>query len=129
MLCLRRFRLTRSNSLNFGSILSNRQIDKSKVIFEGYVPVRLKKSNSSVSSLFIPVPVKPNPDDINVGAELTGNLNKADLLKVLNKFYQKPEIKVLAMENGLDSRYIINFKYFCRGCFQFLYFIVIIIKL
>lgn len=66
--------------------------------------IRGKKDDSgSISSLFIPVPVKPNPDDINVGAELTGTLNKADLLKVLTKFYQKKEIKQLLTENGLDS--------------------------
>lgn len=66
---------------------------------------RSKKDDASVSSLFTPVPVKakPNPDDINVGAELTGTLNKADLLKVLNKFYQQKEIKQLLTENGLDS--------------------------
>lgn len=50
------------------------------------------------------MPVKPSPDDINVGAELTGRLNKGDLLKILNRFYQKPEIKQLALENGLDSK-------------------------
>lgn len=67
---------------------------------------RGKKDDVNISSLFIPVPVKakPNPDDINVGAELTGELNKADLLKVLNKFYQQKEIKQLLQENGLDSK-------------------------
>lgn len=70
-------------------------------MYEGY---RGKKDDTNLSSLFKPVPVKPNPDDINVGAELTGNLNKSDLLKVLNKFYQKPEIRSLAMDNGLDSK-------------------------
>lgn len=71
-----------------------------------YLQLRQKKSDASISSLFIPVPVKakPNPDDINVGAELTGTLNKADLLKVLNKFYQQKEIKQLLVENGLDSK-------------------------
>lgn len=64
-----------------------------------------RKDDGNFSSLFIPVPVKPNPDDINVGAELTGALNKSDLLKVLNKFYQRKEIKLLALENGLDSMY------------------------
>lgn len=63
-----------------------------------------KKDDSSLSSLFVPVPVKPNPDDINVGAELTGQLNKSDLLKVINKFYQRKEIKALLRENGLDSK-------------------------
>lgn len=66
--------------------------------------IRGKKDDGSFSQLFVPVPVKPNPDDINVGAELTGEINKADLLKILNKFYQKKEIKLLAKENGLDSK-------------------------
>lgn len=67
---------------------------------------RGKKDDTSLSQLFVPVPVKPNPDDINVGAELTGEINKADLLKILNKFYQKKEIKLLAKENGLDSKFM-----------------------
>lgn len=49
------------------------------------------------------MPIKPNPDDINVGAELTGTLKKTDLLKILNSFAQKSEIKELAQQNGLDS--------------------------
>lgn len=61
-------------------------------------------SNSS-SSLFQPVPVKPNPDDINIGAELTRSLNKTDLLKILNSFAQKKEIKELAQQYGLDSMF------------------------
>lgn len=68
------------------------------------------KKDDNLSTLFVPVPVKPNPDDINVGAELTGRLNKSDLLKVLNRFYQKPEIKHLALENGLDSKIIFEFE-------------------
>jgi len=67
---------------------------------------RGKKSDSSniSESLFQPIPIKPNPDDINVGAELTGSIiKKKDLLKVLNSFMQKNEIKKLAEEYGLDS--------------------------
>lgn len=67
--------------------------------------MRGKRDDTTVSSLFIPVPVKPNPDDINVGAELTGSLNKADLLKVLTKFYQRKEMKQLLSDHGLDSMY------------------------
>ena len=63
-----------------------------------------KKDDGNLSSLFIPVPVQPTVDDIDVGAELTGTLNKADLLKVLNKFYQSKEIKILLEENGLDGK-------------------------
>lgn len=65
--------------------------------------IRSKRDDTTnLSSLFVPVPVKPNPDDINVGAELTGTLNKSDLLKVISKFYQKKEIKSLLADNGLD---------------------------
>ncbi|XP_050439291.1 ATP-dependent RNA helicase SUV3 homolog, mitochondrial [Adelges cooleyi] len=75
------------------------------------------KKDDILSTLFVPVPVKPNPDDINVGAELTGSLNKGDLLKILNRFYQKNEIKQLAMENGLDNylqhQAYISFRRFC----------------
>ncbi|KAG5884851.1 hypothetical protein JTB14_036087 [Gonioctena quinquepunctata] len=84
----------------------------------GYFQRRNKKDDStSISSLFVPVQIKPNPDDINVGAELTGSLNKADLLKVLNKFYQKKEIKLLLNDNGLDSylqhQAYVSFRRYC----------------
>lgn len=95
--------------LNQSKLLSE-NVTKCSVAF---LQQRGKKDDVSISSLFVPVPVKakPNPDDINVGAELTGALNKADLLKVLNKFYQLKEIKQLLVENGLDSKYIVSFCY------------------
>ncbi|XP_026465401.1 ATP-dependent RNA helicase SUV3 homolog, mitochondrial-like [Ctenocephalides felis] len=78
---------------------------------------RGKKDDSNLSSLFVPVPVKPNPDDINIGAEISGQLNKADLLKVLNKFYQRKEIKQLCLENGLDNylqhQAYVSFRRYC----------------
>lgn len=69
-----------------------------------YQQYRGKKDESNLSALFKPVPVKSNPDDISIGAELTGKLDKGELLKVLNRFTQKRETKLLCMENGLDSR-------------------------
>ncbi|GLV44426.1 Suv3 helicase [Carabus blaptoides fortunei] len=80
--------------------------------------IRGKKDDSSnLSSLFVPIPVKPSPDDINVGAELTGTLNKSDLLKVISKFYQKKEIKALLVENGLDHylqhQAYVSFRRYC----------------
>lgn len=73
-----------------------------------YQHIRGKKDDTNLSALFKPVPVKSNPDDISVGAELTGKLDKGELLKVLNKFTQKKETKILCLENGLDSK----LKYF-----------------
>lgn len=64
---------------------------------------RTKKDDTS---LFKPVPIKINQDDIDVGAELTGmSLDKGELLKVLNRFSQKAEIRILCMENGMDRKY------------------------
>ncbi|KAK7570774.1 hypothetical protein V9T40_010141 [Parthenolecanium corni] len=78
---------------------------------------RLKSDDFNLSSLFIPIPVKSNPDDINVGAELTGDLKKTDLIRILNKFYQTPEVKMVLQENGLDNylqqQVYVEFRKFC----------------
>jgi ATP-dependent RNA helicase SUPV3L1/SUV3 len=64
---------------------------------------RTKKDDSSRTGLFKPVPIKPTEDDINVGEEITGgSLDKAELLKILNKFSQKREVRMLCFEHGLD---------------------------
>ncbi|KAJ8724894.1 hypothetical protein PYW07_015852 [Mythimna separata] len=86
----------------------------------GYIFVRTKKHDKSVpAALFVPVPVKPNPDDINIGAEFTGRLKKQDLLKILNKFYQKPEVRELASSNGLDDQLLHQaFLSFRRHCLE-----------
>eukprot|EP00106_Octopus_bimaculoides_P014460 XP_014781902.1 PREDICTED: ATP-dependent RNA helicase SUPV3L1, mitochondrial-like [Octopus bimaculoides] len=87
-----------------------------------YLPCRWKNSgqNKDLSSLFYPVRASPmNKDSDNIGAELSGTLNKADLLQLLNTFYQKPEIRALAAENGLDRKLFheayISFRQFCSA--------------
>ncbi|EDW81570.1 uncharacterized protein Dwil_GK10952 [Drosophila willistoni] len=58
----------------------------------------------NVSTLFKPVQVDVNPaDSEDVGSELVGKLEKSEILKILNKFTQRREIKSLCSENGLDS--------------------------
>lgn len=57
----------------------------------------------TLSQLMVPLPVKSTPDDSNVGAELTGKLDKEEVMKWLAKFYQRREIKAAATENGIDS--------------------------
>lgn len=70
--------------------------------------VRTKKddySNNSFTSLIKPVPIKHSQDDINIGAELTGTaIDKAELLKILTRFSQKREIRLLCMDHGLDRK-------------------------
>ncbi|XP_045488047.1 ATP-dependent RNA helicase SUV3 homolog, mitochondrial [Pieris rapae] len=99
------------------SVLSSRNGNHNGI---GYVFKRTKKHDkSNPSALFVPVPVKPNPDDINVGEEFTGRLKKQDLLKTLNKFYQKPEVRVLACNNGLDDQLLHQaFLSFRRHCLE-----------
>ncbi|XP_037574905.1 ATP-dependent RNA helicase SUV3 homolog, mitochondrial [Dermacentor silvarum] len=80
---------------------------------------RQKSTKGSVSSLFMPVPVKVsnNPDDINVGEELTTKLKKEDLLKLLNQFSKRPEVIKWSEENGLDARLFhqafVSFRRYC----------------
>lgn len=65
------------------------------------------KENKNRSLVFHPLPIKPSSsslDDTNIGAELTGQLKKENLLKLLNDFYRRPIVKTLAAENGLDNR-------------------------
>ena len=50
-------------------------------------------------SVFKPVLVKPNPDDLNFGEEIAGKINKQALLKELNLFYNHPEIRQLCKEH------------------------------
>ncbi|KAG8233333.1 hypothetical protein J437_LFUL010883 [Ladona fulva] len=110
------FRWTRILKGSVGLNLPLRPLCVSKICVSSFQN-RGKKDETNVSSLFVPVPVKPNPDDINIGAELTGSVNKADLLKILNKFYQKKELKLLALENGLDNYLLhqafVSFRRFC----------------
>ncbi|KAM3968178.1 suv3 RNA helicase [Aphomia sociella] len=93
---------------------------KNKIGSIGYIFMRTKKHDrGNPSALFVPVPVKPNADDINIGEEFTGRLKKQDLLRILNKFYQKPEIRVLASENGLDDQLLHQaFLSFRRHCLE-----------
>ena len=57
----------------------------------------------NIHTLFKPVPVQPSPDDINLGEEIAGTINKQALLKQLNRFFQSPEIRALCKEQGLDD--------------------------
>lgn len=60
---------------------------------------------SSLSDVVVPVAVEvtSNPDDINVGEEITGTkLKPDDVLTVLTQFYRRPPIKTLSSDHGMD---------------------------
>lgn len=61
------------------------------------------KPKESVSSLFKPVPVKQNSD--NVGIELTGSLNKRKIVQILCDFSKKEILKELTLKYGLDGNF------------------------
>ncbi|MBN3295901.1 SUV3 helicase, partial [Amia calva] len=71
---------------------------------------RRNGSSSSASrppdtSLFVPLNIKADyTGDGSVGAELTQQLDKSEVLKVLNRFYKRKEMQRLAAESGLDAR-------------------------
>ncbi|XP_034944631.1 ATP-dependent RNA helicase SUV3 homolog, mitochondrial [Chelonus insularis] len=77
------------------------------------------KKGDSLNSLIRPVRVQSNPDDINVGAEISGVLKKADLQKVLATFFQRQEVHHLTKEYGLsDELRLYAFNSFRRYCLE-----------
>ena len=74
-------------------------------------------SSKDPMSVFKPVLIKPNTDDLNYGEEIAGKINRQALLKELNLFYFHPEIKTLSKEQGLDdyllSQAYTSFRRFC----------------
>ncbi|XP_013113540.2 ATP-dependent RNA helicase SUV3 homolog, mitochondrial [Stomoxys calcitrans] len=76
-----------------------------------------KQPPTNVSQLFKPVPVQHNVDEFDVGSELAGKLEKSAILKILNKFTQRREVKVLCTEHGLDNylqqQAFASFRRFC----------------
>ena len=59
--------------------------------------------SANLNQLFKPVPVLPNPDDMNLGEEIAGKMNKQALLKTLNALYLSKSIKELSKEHGMDD--------------------------
>ncbi|KAI9584920.1 hypothetical protein GQX74_006815 [Glossina fuscipes] len=62
-----------------------------------------KQEPTNLSALFKPVHVQRNVDEHDVGSELVGKLEKSAVLRILNNFTQRHEIKTLCQENGLDN--------------------------
>lgn len=63
-----------------------------------------KQEPTNLSALFKPVHVQRNVDEHDVGSELVGKLEKPAILRILNNFTQRHEIKTLCQEHGLDSK-------------------------
>jgi len=94
------------NLQNFDNSLNNRKKDW---------PDKIR--SKPAAPLFKPVIVLPNPDDIDLGEEIAGKINKQELLKRLNDFSKDEDIKALSKEHGLDD-YLYNqaytsFRKFC----------------
>ena len=83
---------------------------------------RWKSTDKNLSEIVVPIAVKVshNPDDINIGKDLTGDpLSKENILKVLNNFYRRQPIRRLAEDNGLDSKlYMQAYSSFRKFCME-----------
>lgn len=88
------FQYKKSDAINFAS---------SAIVTRGIKD----DSSNSVSKLFQPAAIK-EVDASNIGVELTGKINKSQLLSVLNQFSQKKEIFNLCKEYGLDGVYFVR---------------------
>ena len=82
-------------------LLSKSSVHVNKIRLISSTQIRYKKKTKS--HLF--TPISPNLDkyELPTGEELSGKLDKAKLVKVINAFYRNPELKSLAEENNLDS--------------------------
>lgn len=100
--CSKMSSLAESNAIRINS-LNRRILHFNRV--NNFQIIRSKKTKpASVSSLFKPLDVKPSQDESNVGAEITGtSIDKNAITKVLNRFVQLGEVRMLCLENGLDG--------------------------
>lgn len=62
-----------------------------------------EESSDLINSLFHPVPVLPDLENKNLGAEITNKLNRADVQKVLATFHQQRDVRSLAKDYGLTG--------------------------
>lgn len=69
-----------------------------------------KDETFKISRLFTPNPVKGG-FSAESAVELTGNIEKSDILKVLNKFSQKSENRAVCAEYGLDGRHKYSYTF------------------
>ena len=105
LLCTATQNLTLKSALPGLQAVTGAVVATQRLLHAGQVQqARNRKPHSgNVSALFKPVQVKHNADEVDVGSELAGKLEKSAILKILNKFTQRREIKALCTENGLDS--------------------------
>ncbi|XP_076220811.1 suv3 RNA helicase isoform X2 [Nomia melanderi] len=78
---------------------------------------KYSKKRQNISSLVHPAPVKCELSNVDIGAELTGNLNKNDINKTLILFSRNESLKQLASSYGIDEtilrKALTAFRTFC----------------
>uniref|UniRef100_A0A8C4ELK0 ATP-dependent RNA helicase SUPV3L1, mitochondrial n=1 Tax=Dicentrarchus labrax TaxID=13489 RepID=A0A8C4ELK0_DICLA len=88
-----------------GSSLLHRQHQAGSVVCSRNVSSNNSSPKPPDTSLFVPVSLKADSlVDGDVGAELTQPLDKNELLKLMNRFYKRKEMQMLAADSGLDAR-------------------------
>lgn len=95
---------------------TKRSIQAVPTIFKyGQFQTRGASDDAILSSVFKPVVIKSNSDTINVGAELTGQINKYELLQMLNAMTHNKMVLTLCKENGIDSKFHFIFDHESRS--------------
>ena len=79
-----------------------------------------KSDNNDIADILVPLQVKvsSNPDDINLGEDLSGSkLIRIEVIKTLNSFSARQPIRKLSADNGLESKLFyqafISFRKLC----------------
>ena len=77
----------------------------------------IKPDDKGSSRLFKPVMVRTNPDDVDLGKEIAGDIDRSELLSRLNTFFKSEITRQLAREQGLDDylywQVCISFRKYC----------------
>eukprot|EP00094_Tigriopus_californicus_P005089 TCALIF_04903-PA protein Name:"Similar to CG9791 ATP-dependent RNA helicase SUV3 homolog, mitochondrial (Drosophila melanogaster)" AED:0.08 eAED:0.08 QI:0/0.66/0.57/1/1/1/7/22/758 len=116
---MNRHQRNRSNHGKHGDSHRAKTLDEfASSVFKGHQNKTAQDSSpKNINQLFKPLIVKANPDDMNLGEQIAGKLDKSTLLRALNKFLANEEIKKLSKEHGLDEylyhQAYVSFRKFC----------------
>ncbi|KAJ8685525.1 hypothetical protein QAD02_021318, partial [Eretmocerus hayati] len=96
----RALRIHRGRSFSYKRCMNEEMQDRVSSSQKQLIRINLRyKSDESLSQS---EQVTSSDTNMNVGAELSTQLMRTDVLRILNSFIQQREIQSLALEHGLD---------------------------
>ena len=69
-------------------------------------PRCFEKNHESISDLFVPLQINPtkNVDETDIGESMCGKLKRKDIVKTMQLFFKRSEIRIAAEEVGVDRK-------------------------